>query len=169
MTHGSLRLIRERSPYLLLTAALVVGDRISKSWIYEALAPGERRVAVDGLLDLIHLRNTGIAFGLLDGVESPAKVFLLSGFAAVAGVVVVVYSVRSPASQGLLQTALALVLAGAVGNLYDRVAYGYVIDFLYFHLGDLYWPAFNLADSAITAGVGLLLLDMVRHEIRDRS
>ena len=69
----------------------------------------------------------------------------------------------------LLQSGLALILAGALGNLYDRLSYGYVIDFLYFHAGEYYWPAFNLADSAITVGVACLLVVVVQDEIRARS
>jgi signal peptidase II len=168
MRDGTAGRIRERSSYLLLVALLLVADRISKSWVVGALDPGDRRVVLESFLDLIHLRNTGVAFGLFSGVESSAKIVVLSAVAATAAVVVIVYSMRTAASQALVQTALALILAGALGNLYDRLTYGYVVDFVYLHVGDFYWPAFNVADSAITCGVGLFGIDLVRDEIRDR-
>jgi signal peptidase II len=94
---------------------------------------------------------------------------LLSAFTAFAAVVVITYSVRSPVHNRLLQFALALILGGALGNLYDRLSYGYVVDFLEFYLGTYHWPAFNIADSAITVGVVLLALEILRSETPSRA
>ena len=89
---------------------------------------------------------------------------LLSVFTAFAAVIVITYSVRSPVRNRLLQVALALILGGALGNLYDRLAYGYVVDFLEFYVGSYHWPSFNVADSAISVGVLLLALEIIRNE-----
>jgi signal peptidase II len=127
------------------------------------------RPVIEGFFDLVHFRNTGVAFGMFSGSDSIWQTVLLSGLAAAAALVVVLYSVRTPASERGLQLALALILAGALGNIYDRVTAGFVTDFLYFHVGSWYWPAFNVADTAISAGVGLMALGVIRNELRSRS
>src|SRR5204863_9580358 len=98
----------------------------------------------------------------------PAKSLLLSAFTAVAAVVVITYSLRSPVGNRLLQFALALILGGALGNLYDRIAYGYVVDFLELYAGAYHWPSFNVADSAISTGVVLLAIEIIRNEVPGR-
>ena len=168
---GPLRivLIKDRLPYLAVAAGVLLIDRLSKAYIHGTFSIGETRTVIDGFFELTYLQNTGIAFGMLSGPDSGARLLVLSGFAAVAAVVVVAYSFRTAAGERLLQVSLALILGGAVGNLWDRVTIGYVIDFLYFHLGGYYWPAFNAADTAISTGVGLIALDWIRHELRDRA
>jgi signal peptidase II len=94
---------------------------------------------------------------------------LLSVFTAFAAVIVIAYSVRNPAGHRLLQVALALILGGALGNLYDRLFYGYVVDFLEFYVRTYHWPSFNVADSAITIGVALLALEIIRNESPGRA
>ncbi len=163
------RTLTDRWPYVT-AAGLVLGlDRWSKSVVQAALEPGVERVVVAGFFDLVHFQNTGVAFGLFSGGQSMGRVVVLSGLAVAASVVVVVYSMRSPAADRLLQYALALILGGALGNLYDRVRLGHVVDFLYFHAGAYYWPAFNAADASISIGAALLLAVVVRDEIRARS
>jgi len=115
------------------------------------------------------VRNTGVAFGIFDPLSLPAKSVLLSVFTAFAAVVVITYSVRSSLRNRLLQFALALVLGGALGNLYDRLAYGYVVDFLEFYVRTYHWPSFNVADSAISIGVILLALEILRNEAPSRT
>lgn len=168
MTEQILRLIGERRLYLLIAGGLVVADRVTKRLVQGALDLEESRVVIGGLLDLVHFRNTGVVFGILSGAESEAKAVLLAGFAVVAAAIVIVYSLRAPAGHVWLQSALAMILGGAVGNLYDRLSYGYVVDFLYFHWREFYWPAFNVADASITLGVGLLVIDSFRNETRSR-
>ena len=163
------RTLMERWPYLAAAAAILVVDRWSKTVVQAALEPGGERVVVAGFFDLVHFQNPGVAFGLFSGGQSTAKVVVLSGLAIAASLVVAVYSARSPAADRLLQYALALILGGALGNLYDRVRLGHVVDFLYFHAGSFYWPAFNAADASISVGAALLLAVVVRDEIRARS
>ena len=82
---------------------------------------------------------------------------------------VVIYSLKNPAGNRLLQAALGLILGGALGNLYDRVSYGYVIDFIEFYYRNWHWPSFNIADSAISVGVALLAIEIFHHETETRA
>ncbi len=162
-------IVSERLPYLALSAGVVIIDRLTKFFIDQRFGLGEGLTVVPGFFDLNYVQNTGVAFGLFASSGSPFRVVLLSGFAVAAAVIVVIYSVQSPVSQRLLQTALALILGGALGNLYDRLVYGYVVDFLEFYLGSYSWPTFNIADTAISIGVGVLAIEVIRDEIRSRA
>jgi signal peptidase II len=156
-------------PYLFLVSGAFILDRWTKSWIQDRFDLHESDPIIDGFFNITYVQNTGVAFGILSSVSSPAKSLLLSAFTAFAAVVVITYSFRSSARNRLLQVALALVLGGALGNLYDRLVYGYVVDFLEFYLGTYHWPAFNVADSAITIGVVLLALEIIKSETPSRS
>jgi signal peptidase II len=161
--------LKARLPYGLLTAAILVVDRWTKSLIQSRFDLNESASIIDGFFNITYVRNTGVAFGVFSSVSSPAKSILLSAFTAVAATVVVAYSMRSPVRNHLLQVALGLILGGALGNLYDRLAYGYVIDFLEFYAGSYHWPSFNVADSAISTGVLLLAIEVIRNESPGRS
>jgi signal peptidase II len=158
-----------RLPHIVLVLVLLVLDRWTKSLLVARLDVNESIPIIDGFFNITYVRNTGVAFGIFSSLSSPAKSTLLSTFALAAAVLIVVYSLRNPASNRLLQVALALILGGALGNLYDRISYGYVIDFVELYAGDYRWPAFNVADSAITTGVGLLLLEIIRNEAPRRA
>jgi len=97
-------------------------------------------------------------------VQSPMKSTILAILTMGAVIGVIVYSWRTPLDQKLLQAALSLILAGALGNLYDRIRYGYVIDFIEVYFRNYHWPSFNVADSAITTGVLLLAIEMLRKD-----
>ena len=157
-----------RLPYALLVAAALVLDRWTKVLIQKRFDLNESISLIDGFFNITYVRNTGVAFGIFSSISSPAKSLLLSIFTACAAVVVVTYSVRSPVDNRLLQIALSLILGGALGNLYDRLAYVYVVDFLEFYLGSYHWPSFNIADSAISTGVALLALEIIRNEAPSR-
>jgi signal peptidase II len=156
--------IRRRLPYIALVAAVLVLDRWSKWMIDTTLSLNQTVTVIDGLFNITYVPNTGIAFGILNSASMPAKRMLFSLFAAAAALGVVIYSLRSPVSNRLLQVGLSLILAGALGNMYDRLAHGYVIDFLDFHFRSYHWPSFNVADSALVAGVGLLALEILRDD-----
>ena len=158
-----------RIPYVLLVAAILSADRWTKSLIQNRFALNESVSVIDGLFNITYVRNTGVAFGIFSTVSSPAKSILLSIFTAVAAVVVVIYSIRSPVGNRLLQVALGLILGGALGNLYDRVRFGYVIDFLEFYYRTYQWPSFNVADAAISTGVALLAIEIIRNETHARA
>ena len=158
-----------RLRYLFLVLAILILDRWTKAWIQSRFDLSESATVIDGFFNITYVRNTGVAFGIFSSISSPAKTLLLSVFTAFAAVIVIAYSVRNPAGHRLLQVALALILGGALGNLYDRLAYGYVVDFLEFYIRTYHWPAFNVADSAITIGVALLALEIIRNESPRRA
>src|SRR5438876_10988792 len=141
---------QRRLPYIVLAAATLALDRWTKALIQKRFDLNESISVIDGFFNITYVRNTGVAFGIFDPLSLPAKSVLLSLFTACAAVVVITYSVRSPSRNRLLQVALGLILGGALGNLYDRLAYGYVVDFLEFYAGSYHWPSFNIADAAIS-------------------
>jgi signal peptidase II len=154
---------------LFLVAGTLVLDRWTKAWIQKRFDLNDSISVIDGFFNITYVQNTGVAFGIFSSISSPAKSLLLSIFTAFAAVVVITYSVRSPVRNRLLQIALSLILGGALGNLYDRIAYGYVVDFLEFFVGTYHWPAFNVADSAISVGVLLLAIEIIRNETPRRA
>src|SRR5437870_11982780 len=128
--------LQSRLPYVLLVVLTLSLDRWTKSLIQHRFTLNESISVIDGLFNITYVRNTGVAFGIFSSISSPAKSILLSLFTAIAAVIVVVYSVRSPVRNRLLQVALGFILGGALGNLYDRISYGYVIDFFEFYVRD---------------------------------
>src|ERR1043165_8953834 len=158
-----------RWPYLALVAVTLILDRWTKVAIRDRFGLNESASIIDGFFNITYVRNTGVAFGIFSSISSPAKSVLLSVFTACAAAAVITYSVRSPVGNRLLQFALALILGGALGNLYDRLAYGYVVDFLEFYVGSYHWPSFNVADSAISVGVLLLAVEIIRNETPSRA
>ncbi len=119
-------------------------------------------------LRIVRVHNTGVAFGLFAEFQSAWKPYLLALMAVIAVVVIVIYSARMPSDRVLLQLALAVTMGGILGNFIDRIAHGFVIDFVEFHIWDkFYWPTFNVADSAITIGIALLLIDTVKNPEED--
>jgi signal peptidase II len=161
--------IQARLPYIFLVIATLILDRWTKVLIHSRFGLNESISVIDGFFNVTYVRNTGVAFGIFSSISSPAKSVLLSGFTAVAVIVVVAYSIRSSARNRILQLALGFILGGALGNLYDRIAYGYVTDFLEFYVGAYHWPAFNIADSAISIGVVLLAAEIIRNEAAGRT
>ncbi|OGA14505.1 MAG: signal peptidase II [Betaproteobacteria bacterium RIFCSPHIGHO2_12_FULL_69_13] len=143
-------------PWFALAAGIVVADQVAK-WLIQAwFVPGER-LELTGFLNLVLVFNRGAAFSFLasaPGWQTP----LLAGIALLAAAVVSVLLLRNP-SRNLMNGGLALILGGALGNLIDRLRYGHVVDFLDFHAAGWHWPAFNVADAAITVGAGLLILE----------
>lgn len=161
--------LQGRLPYLLFVIAILFLDRWTKALIQNQVDLNESISVIDGFFNITYVRNTGVAFGIFSSISSPVKSVLLSVFTAFAAVVVIVYSFRNPVRNRILQFALALILGGALGNLYDRLVYGYVVDFLEFYVGAYHWPSFNVADSAITTGVLLLAYEILRNEASGRT
>jgi len=154
--------VKRHLPYLVLMAAIVLLDQVTKAIVVRSLALHEYVPLVDGLLSLSHVRNRGAAFGLLSDWDVPYQSVLLSVLSLCALAAIALYFVRLPPAARLPRAALALVLGGAVGNLIDRARLGYVVDFVHAYWREHQWPDFNLADSAITVGVALLVLDILR-------
>jgi signal peptidase II len=151
-------------PWFGLAAAIIAADQLVKWIVLARFAPGEG-LAVTPFFNLVLVFNKGAAFSFL-AREAGWQTPLLVGFALVAAGIVSVLIVRSP-EKNLLRAALALILGGALGNVIDRLRFGHVVDFLDFHAAGWHFPAFNVADSAITIGAALLILDgFVFHEKR---
>lgn len=142
--------------WLALSAVVVCLDIYTKHLIQQAFVYGEH-LTVTGYFDLVRYHNTGAAFSFLADASGWQHWFF-SGLSSIASIVMLVL-VFKHAQQTLFALGIALILGGALGNLYDRLTLGYVVDFLYFHISTYGWPAFNVADSAICVGVGVLLLD----------
>ena len=144
------------SKWLSLSALVIVLDQLSKAWITNHFAYGEN-LTVFSTFNLVLAHNTGAAFSFLSDAGGMQR-WLFSIIAVIASVWIISL-LRKHASQLLFSLALSLILGGALGNLIDRIVYGYVVDFLSFHWGEHYFPAFNVADSAITCGAFLMILD----------
>lgn len=153
---------RTKAPYLLLSAVIVILDQWSKWLVEERIVPGTAVEVIPGFLDLIHVRNTGVAFGLFASHGDPRGTLLLAvlGFAALG--FVGIYFWLTPLWDRVLQLAMALVVGGAIGNLIDRVGQGAVTDFIDAYVGSYHWHTFNVADSAITVGIVLMLWSAMR-------
>ena len=151
------------APWFGISAALVLADQLTKWLVLSHFAPGER-LELTGFFNLVLVFNKGAAFSLLanaPGWQTP----LLVAFAIGAALIVSFLLVRSP-ERRMFCAGLALILGGAVGNVIDRLRFGQVVDFLDLHAAGWHWPAFNVADSAITIGAALLILDGFRHHER---
>ncbi len=145
--------------WLWLTALVLVLDQWTKTLVLNAFELYERLELLP-VLNLTLAFNKGAAFSLLaDG--SGWQRWLLAGLALAISVAIVIWLTRAAATERLLGAGLALVLGGAIGNLWDRLALGHVVDFIDFHWQQWHFPAFNVADSAITVGAALMILDML--------
>jgi signal peptidase II len=150
----------KRLYFLSLTAAVILIDLWTKWLVVQRIDLHESVPIIPGFFQLVHVRNTGAAFGIGANTDSRIIPLLLNGGAIAVFCVVVVYALRSAVTDRLLQSGLHLILGGAIGNLLDRFRFGYVVDFLDVYVRNHHWPAFNVADSAICIGIGLLFLDM---------
>jgi signal peptidase II len=150
----------KRIHYLMITAAVILLDLWTKWLVVRRIDLHEAIPIVPNLFQLVHVRNTGAAFGIGANADSRLIPLLLNGGAIAVFCVVVVYALRSAVTDRMLQTGLHLILGGAIGNLLDRFRFGYVVDFLDVYVRGHHWPAFNVADSAICIGIALLFFDM---------
>lgn len=150
----------KRVHYLAISAAVILLDIWTKWLVLKRIDLHEAIPVIPNFFQLVHVRNTGAAFGIGANASSSIVPLLLNAGAIAVFCVVVVYALRSAVTDRLLQTGLHLILGGAIGNLLDRFRFGYVVDFLDVYVGRHHWPAFNVADSAICIGIALLFLDM---------
>lgn len=150
---------------LLFAAGVAVADLLTKLVIVERLPIGSVRPVIDGWFSIVHYRNPGAAFGL-GAALGHALPWLLTGASAIIAAVVLVSAFRTSLSDRWTQIGLHLVLGGAIGNIVNRLTFGPVVDFLDVYVrtasGEHHWPAFNVADSAICIGIGVLLLASFR-------
>ena len=153
--------IPRRLPWLLCISALIfLADRISKTWVEKHIPMGGAIPVIPRILRITHWTNEGAAFSLFAQSASPHLVrWVLVGFSLFAALAVLIALVRLGDRFTLTTVALALVFAGALGNVHDRILYGSVVDFIEVHIFSYHWPDFNVADSCVVTGACLLLLD----------
>lgn len=151
--------------WLWLTIILLIIDQVTKQTVV-AFMDYRESIEVMPFFNLTYARNPGAAFSFLADQGGWQRWF----FTAIAGVVsiaLVIWMAKTPKQDKLIAISFALILSGAVGNLIDRMMFGYVIDFLDFYVGNKHWPAFNIADSAIFVGAGLMIIDAFRDNTKD--
>jgi signal peptidase II len=151
----------QRIVYLLIVVLIFAGDQITKN-IVQRTIPHDRVIpVVRGFFNLIHTENSGIAFSLFAGASSSWKMTMMVGVSVALLITVVVVALKSREMNRVTGVGLALVLGGASSNLLDRLRFGQVVDFLDFYYRSYHWATFNVADSAIVVGAGLLLLEIL--------
>ena len=138
----------------LISLSVFLLDIVSKNFIQNKIMYGEQ-VEITSFLSLVHFQNTGAAFSFLSDQGGWQRYFLIA--ISLLAVLYIPWLINQYKKNILIVIGLLLILGGAIGNLYDRISYGYVIDFIYLHIAEFYWPAFNVADSAISLGVLLFL------------
>jgi signal peptidase II len=157
--------VRRLTPWLVIASVILVLDQTTKLIVQASLAPDER-VPVAPFFDLILVYNTGAAaplawlFGYLPGAAAWQRGFFI--VVALGAILLIVHLLRRHAADRMFCAALALILGGAIGNLWDRIALGHVVDFVLLHAAGRYFPAFNIADSAITVGAAVLIWEALR-------
>jgi signal peptidase II len=149
---------QSRAPkWLMLSAIVVLIDQLTKAYITAHFGEFEITTVLP-ILDITHMHNVGAAFSFLAGASGWQR-WLFIALAVGVSIAIIVWLFRMPRTKVLLAAGLSLVLGGAIGNVIDRIRLGYVVDFIHFHWDRAYFPAFNIADSAITVGAAFLLLD----------
>jgi signal peptidase II len=155
--------VQKKYVLMLATAAVIILlDQLTKAWITMTLRLHEGFSVVDGFFNIVHVRNPGAAFGFLAGASPAFRSVFFIAVTVAAIVIILQYLRKARVEERSLVVALALIVAGAVGNLIDRVRFGEVVDFLDVYVGVHHWPAFNVADSAITCGAILLAMTLLR-------
>ncbi len=157
----------KRGPGLLLIFVLVVIDQVTKALVAKKIAFSSSVEVVPGFLNLTRVHNRGAIFGFFSETNNSLTLILLYLASFLALSIVIYYYFKVSPAERLFHVSLSLILAGALGNLIDRLLRGYVIDFLDFYIRDWHWPSFNVADSSITLG-GLLLLSIFLFQRKKR-
>lgn len=151
---------------LIVCFFILLADQWTKSFIEQRLSLHQNVEVIQGFFRLTHVRNTGGAFGIFGGEKEGIGSFLFIGVSLTAIVIIVFLFIKMKEDERPLYLPFSLILAGAIGNLIDRLRYGEVIDFLDFNIFSFHWPAFNIADSAICVGIGLMALELL---VRDKK
>ncbi len=150
-----------RKFHFLIALSVLLLDRVSKWIISTNITLHDSIQVIPGFFRITHVENTGAAFGLFADSPSEWKIALLVLFSVVALVIVAALLWRNSHTMTSTGVGLSLILGGALGNLWDRLIHGRVVDFLLFYIGQYQWPAFNVADSAIVVGAGLLVIEIL--------
>jgi len=150
-----------RKYHFLIALLVITLDRVTKWTIARKLSLHDGIQVIPGFFRIIHAENPGAAFGIFADSPSPRKVALLILFSVIALLIVTALLWKNSHTLTATGVALSLILGGAIGNLWDRLVSGHVVDFLLFYIGRYQWPAFNVADSAIVVGAGLLVFEIL--------
>lgn len=153
---------------LVVAGIVVVIDQLSKVIIFEMLPLYGTVSVIPGFFNITHIHNPGGAFGFLAGHSAVWRYFVFLFISSLAIGLIIYYYHKTPKTHILLSCGFALILGGAVGNMIDRVRMGIVIDFLDFYIGNLHWPAFNVADSAISIGITIFIYHLVFNKMPDK-
>ncbi|WP_111977827.1 signal peptidase II [Algibacillus agarilyticus] len=153
--------------WIWLTLVILVLDQATKLAVLDSLVLYER-INYAPFFNLVYVQNFGAAFSFLADAGGWQRWFF-TGIAAAAAILLAYWLYKTPAEQKIIPIGFSLILGGALGNLYDRVAYGYVVDFLDFYINNYHWPAFNVADMAIVIGAGFVLLDSFTSDKKSES
>lgn len=153
--------------FALISTCVIAADQATKWMVMRCIPWNDGINVLPGLVNLVHVRNPGAAFGIMSQNTGYLRWFFLVAVAVAALLILLCLIVRATRLDGYLLTAYALFFAGAAGNLIDRLRYGEVIDFIDVYVGKYHWPAFNVADSVLCAGVGLLLVHSLRGGFRE--
>jgi len=147
--------------FFLGAAVIIVLDQITKSAITARFTLHESYPVMDGLFNLVYVMNPGAAFGFMADASETFRYVFFTGVTVAAVLLIVYYLIKSNPRNLMLVGSLTLIFGGAVGNLIDRLRFGAVVDFLDVYIGSAHWPAFNVADSAITVGAILMIWEMI--------
>ncbi|HWR91579.1 MAG TPA: signal peptidase II [Desulfobacterales bacterium] len=153
----------------LVAGAVLILDQATKALVLNHLPLGGSIPVIPGFFDLTHVHNPGGAFGFLSGMSAEFRGLLFVAVSFLAVGLILYFYWQTPVRQRLLAVGLSLIFGGAVGNLVDRIRFGIVVDFLDLYAGELHWPAFNVADSAITVGVLIFGYHILFHKDRTDS
>jgi signal peptidase II len=157
-----------RGVALAISAAVVIVDRITKRIVVEQLPNGQAHTVIPGVFRITDVHNTGAAFSMFAETASPVTVRnILIAFSVIAVLIIFAMLWRVGRTLSVSTVALALILGGAFGNLYDRVVYHHVVDFLEVHIYRYHWPDFNIADSCIVIGACLLMIEIFRPQPKE--
>lgn len=156
--------MKRNAPYVLIAALLVVADQVTKNVVAGAVDLYESVPVIRGFFNITRIHNKGAIFGTFSQTNNTLVFALLTAASIAALAFVVYFFFKTPSSDVLMKVALTLIAAGALGNQFDRLVRGHVIDFLDFYVGTAHWPFFNVADSCITIGAGLMLVTLFRRK-----
>lgn len=152
---------------MLVATSVVLLDQLTKYLIKMRLALHDHVVVIKGFFNITHILNPGGAFGFFAAQSPEIRKFVFLFLSSLVALFVLWFYKKCAQTHVVLSYGLALIFGGAVGNLIDRFRYGMVVDFLDFYIGSLHWPAFNVADSAITIGMGILIVHILFNKIPD--
>ena len=155
--------------FILGAAAVIALDQITKAAITSRFLLHESYAVLDGFFNLVYVMNPGAAFGFLAGASAPFRYVFFTGITAVAILLIIYYLVKNQHGSAVTVVSLTLIFGGAVGNLIDRIRFGAVVDFLDVYISTYHWPAFNVADSAITVGAILMIWEIICAKKREPS